>query len=209
MKKFLQILLTVGCTIASTLVPNLAAAQGGGGGGRGGFGGGGGRGGRGGRNPGDSSATSAPRPALSFADMVFAKRSEIQLTDSQLVKLNDIRMTAASRRVMLTREVDSVKTEMGTMPDDAGVPSVPATDSSRKVLIGQRRALANVLGDLHDVDVNARKETLAMLNPLQQKKAELLQEIVDTPPNPKAEGGRTGKEGRAAGGRPGGGAGVP
>ena len=209
MRKVLQILLTIGCAFASTLAPNLAAAQGGGGGGRGGFGGGGGRGGRSGRNAGDSTATAAPRPALSFADMVYAKRSEIQLSDSQLVKLSDIRTTAASRRVMLTREVDSVKTEMGTMPDGASVPSLPTTDSARKVLLGQRRALANVLGDLHDVDFNARKETLAMLNPLQQKKAELLQEIADTPPNPKAEGGRTGKEGRAAGGRPGGGAGVP
>lgn len=208
MRKFLQLLLAVGCTFAATLAPKLAAAQGG----RGGFGGGG-REGRTGRKPTDSSATGAPRPALSFTDMVFAKRSEIQLSDSQLVKLNEIRLTATSRRALLTREADSVKTEMGAMPGDASVPNVPATDSARKVLIGQRRALGTVLGDLHDVDVNARKETLAMLSPLQQKKAELLQEILDTPPNPKAEGGRTGKEGRAAGGRPGGrpggGAGVP
>ena len=198
MRKFLQILVTVGCAIA----PTLAVAQGG----RGGFGGGGGRQGRGGRTAADTSATGVPRPQLSFTDMVLAKRSEIQLSDSQLVKLNDIRMTATSRRAALTREVDSLKTEMGPMPVD---PSVPATDSARKILLSQRRALGSVLGDLHDVDVNARTETLAMLTPLQQKKAELLQEIADTPPNPKAEGGRTGKEGRAAGGRPGGGAGVP
>jgi len=201
MRRFLQILLTIGCAFATILSPDIAAAQGG----RGGFGGGR-REGRSARNPADSSATGAPRQALAFADMVYAKRAEIQLSDSQLVKLNDIRMTAASRRVALTREVDSVKTEMGPMSDDA---SATATDSSRKVLLGQRRALANVLGDLHDVDVNARKETLAMLDPLQQKKAELLQEIADSPPNPKAEGGRTGREGRAAGGRSGGGAGVP
>lgn len=201
MKKFLPLLLIVGCT----LVPTLATAQSG----RGGFvggNGGGGRQGRGDRTPGDTSAAGVPRRQLSFTDMVLAKRSEIQLSDSQIVKLNDIRMAATGRRALLTREADSVKTEMGTMTID---PSVPTSDSARKVLMSQRRALGNLLGDLHDVDVNARKETLAMLNPLQQKKAELLQEIADAPPNPKAEGGRTGKEGRAAGGRPGGGAGVP
>ncbi|MEO7102745.1 MAG: hypothetical protein ABI311_05225, partial [Gemmatimonadaceae bacterium] len=160
MRKFLQLLLTFGCALA----PTLAVAQGG----RGGFGGGGGRQGRGGRTAGDTSATGVSRPQLSFTDMVFAKRSEIQLSDSQLVKLNDIRMAATSRRAMLTRDVDSVKTEMGHMPVD---PGVHTTDSARKVLMSQRRALAGVLGELHDVDVNARKEALAMMTPLQQKKA--------------------------------------
>ena len=202
MKTVIQFTRVVAFAIAAAMVPAMASAQGG----RGGFGGVGGARGRGERGQGDTTAAGAPRPQLNFADIVFAHRSEIQLTDSQMVRLSDIRMASMSKRALLTHEADSVKAAMAVSPDER---PAPATDSSRKALLEQRRALGAVLGDLHDVDVNARKETLAMLNPLQQKKAELLQEIADSPPTTKAEGGREGRSGRAAAGRPHGGAGEP
>lgn len=195
MKKLLRVVLI----ITSAVAPALVSAQGG----RGGFGGGGGRA-RGQRSQGDTTTAGAPRARLSFADMVFAHRSELHLTDSQTIKVSDIRMTSMSRRAVLNREVDSVKAVLVVSPEDA---ATPPTDSSRKVMMERRRALASVLADLHDVDVNARNETLFVLTPDQQKKAEQLEEVTDSPPAGKAEGGRGG--GRRGGGRPGGGMGEP
>jgi hypothetical protein len=173
-------------------------------GGRGGFGGGRGRG-RGQRGEGDTTATGAPRPQMSFAEIVFAHRSDLQLADSQTTKVSEIRMRALSRRVTLSSTLDSVKAIMAMNPTDIAAPS---TDSSRKATAAQRRKLASVLGDLHDVDVNARNETLLVLNPDQQKKAEQLEEQADAPVAPNNAAGRgAGGGGRRGGGRPGGGMG--
>jgi hypothetical protein len=180
--------------------PGVAMAQGG----RGGFGGGRGRG-RGQRGEGDTTATGAPRPQMSFAEIVFAHRSDLQLADSQTTKVSEIRMRALSRRVTLSSTLDSVKAIMAMNPTDIAAPS---TDSSRKATAAQRRKLASVLGDLHDVDVNARNETLLVLNPDQQKKAEQLEEQADAPVAPNNAAGRgAGGGGRRGGGRPGGGMG--
>jgi hypothetical protein len=181
--------------------PGLAVAQGG----RGGFGGGGGRG-RGQRGQGDTTATGAPRPQMSFAEIVFAHRSDLQLADSQTTKVSEIRMRAMSRRVTLSGTLDSVKAIMAMNPTSVASPS---TDSSRKEMAAQRRELASVLGDLHDVDVNARNETLLVLNPDQQKKAEQFEEQADAPVVPGNGAGRGAGEsgGGRRGGRPAGGMG--
>jgi hypothetical protein len=184
-------LLRVSFLIAFALTPGLAVAQGGRGGGFGR--------GRGQRGQTDSTATGAPRVQLSFADMVFARRSDLQLTDSETIKVNDIRMSAMSQRAVLTKEVDSLQAVAVVSPGDA---ETPPTDSSRKATMSQRRALASKLGDLHDVDVNARNATLAVLTPDQQKKAESLEEAANSPaPQRGAFGGGGGNRG---GGRPGG-----
>ena len=187
--------------------PGLAMAQGG----RGGFGSGGGGGrGRGQHAQGDTTATGAPRPQMSFAEIVFAHRSDLQLADSQTTKVSEIRMRAMSRRVTLASTLDSVKAIMAMNPISVATAS---TDSSRKAMAAQRRELASVLGDLHDVDVNARNQTLLVLNPDQQKKAEQFEEQADAPVAPSNGAGRgAGGGGRRGGGRPGGGmggAGVP
>lgn len=191
-------------SVAAT--PTLATGQG-----RGGFGGGGrGRGQQGEHGQGDSAATGAPRVQLSFADLVFAHRADLQLTDSQTVKVADIRMVAMSKRAALSHEVDSVKSAL--VVDPAEAVTLP-TDSSRKELMGRRRALASALGDLHDVDVNARNETLIVLTPDQQKKAAQLEEVADSPPPASTGRGNSGGGGGGrrggGGGRPGGGMGVP
>lgn len=188
--------------LALAALPLAVAAQGS----RGGFGGGGGggRGGRGQRGQGNDStaATTAPRVQLSFVDMVFARRKDLQLTDSEVTKVGEIRMDALTKRVQLNRQVDSVKADMVVTPADA---ETPPTDSSRKATMAQRRALAAMLGDLHDVDVNARNETLAVLTPDQQKKAETLEEASDSPaPANRGMGGGGGR----GGGRPNGGEGM-
>ena len=178
--------------------PGIAMAQGG----RGGFGGGRGRGQRG---QGDTTATGAPRPQMSFAEIVFAHRSDLQLADSQTTRVSEIRMRALSRRVTLSSTLDSVKAIMAMNPTSVAAPS---TDSSRREMAAQRRELASVLGALHDVDVNARNETLLVLNPDQQKKAEQLEEQSDAPVAPGIRGGRGADGGgRRGGGRPGGGMG--
>ena len=189
-------------TFAAT--PALLTAQGGRGGMGGGMGAGGGGRGRGQRSQGDTTATGTPRAQLSFAELVFAHRSELQLTDSQTIKVSGIRMVAMSRRAVLNNQLDSVKSAMVVTPADG---ATPPTDSSRKAIMERRRALGSVLGELHDVDVNARNETLVVLTPAQQKKAEQLQETTDSPAptNGASERG----SGRRGGGRPGGGMGVP
>jgi len=142
---------------------------------------------------------------MSFAEIVFAHRSDLQLADSQTTRVSEIRMRALSRRVTLNNTLDSVKAIMAMNPTSVAAPS---TDSSRKAMAAQRRELASVLGDLHDVDVNARNETLRVLNPDQQKKAEQLEEQTDAPIVPGNGAGRgAGSGGRRGGGRPGGGMG--
>ncbi len=169
---------------------------------RGGFGGGRGRGGR---SQGDTTATGAPRPQMSFAEIVFAHRSDLQLADSQTTRVSEIRMRAMSRRVTLSATLDSVKAIMAMNPSNI---ATPTSDSSRKEMAAQRRELASVLGDLHDVDVTARNATLLVLNPDQQKKAEQLEEQADAPVAPGNGAGRgAGGGGRRGGGRPGGGMG--
>jgi hypothetical protein len=181
--------------LACACIPALADAQGG----RGGFGGGAGRG-RGERSQSDTTAAGAPAPKLSFVDMVFAHRAQLQLTDSQMVVVGDIRMKSAGQRTLLTREADSVKALMTVTPEES---PVAPTDSSRKAMMLERRALGALLGDLHDVDFNGRKETLLALSPLQQQKAELLEEMADAPPSGKpqdAESGGGGRRGNRGGG---------
>ncbi len=177
-------------------MPGVLVAQGG----RGGGFGGGGRG-RGQRGQADSSETSAPRVQLSFADMVFARRNDLQLTDSETIKINDIRMSAMSQRAVLTKEVDSLQAVMVTSPGEA---ETPPTDSSRKAVMNQRRALAAKLGDLHDVDVNARNAALVVLTPSQQKKAEAFEEAANSPPPQRGAFGGGNSGGSRGGGRPGG-----
>ena len=171
-------------------------------GGRGGFGGGG-RGQRGQRGQGNDSTagTALPRVQLSFVDMVFSRRKDLQLTDAEITKVGEIRMDAQTKRIQLTREVDSVKDGMVVSPTDA---PPPPTDSSRKAIMTQRRALAAMLGDLHDVDVNARTATLAVLTPDQQKNAETLEEAADAPPPKKRAFNNGGGGGRPNGGGMGG-----
>jgi len=193
-------LLSVALLLFVAATPGLATAQGS----RGGGFGGGGRGQRGQNGQGDSSATAAPRAQLSFADMVFAHRKDLQLADSTTVRVNDIRMSAMSQRATFTKEVDSLQAVMVVSPEEA---ETPPTDSSRKAIMTQRRALAARLGDLHDVDVNARNATLALLTPKQQKKAESLEEASQTPQQRGAFG--NGEGGGRNGGRSGGGMGHP
>jgi hypothetical protein len=182
--------------LALVTTPSLATAQG-----RGGFGGGKGRGQRG---QGDTTSAGAPRPAMSFTELVFAHRADLQLTDSETTVVGNIRMVAISRKAVLNHEIDSVKATMVVSPTDS---VVAPTDSSRKAIIERRRALGAMLGDLHDVDVTARDETLLALTPDQQKKAAYLEEQSDTP-HP-AEGAMSGRPGRGGGGRRGGGMGAP
>lgn len=170
--------------------PGIAMAQGGGGG-------------RGQRGLGDTAATGAPRPQMSFAEVVFAHRSDLQLADSQTTRVSAIRMRALSRRATLDNTLDSVRAIIAMNPSTIATPS---TDSSRKEMAAQRRELASVLGDLHDVDVNARNETLLVLNSDQQKKAEQFEEREDAPVVPGNGAGRgAGGGGRRGGGRPAGG----
>ena len=140
---------------------------------------------------------------MSFAEIVFAHRSDLQLADSQTTRVSEIRMRAMSRRVTLNNTLDSVKAIMAMNPTNVAAPS---TDSSRKAMAAQRRELASVLGDLHDVDVNARNETLLVLNSDQKKKAEQLEEKEDAPIVPGNGAGRGAGSGggRRGGGRPGG-----
>jgi hypothetical protein len=137
---------------------------------------------------------------MNFAEIVFAHRSDLELADSQTTRVSEIRMRAMSRRVTLNNTLDSVKAIMAMNPTSVAAPS---TDSSRKAMAAQRRELASVLGDLHDVDVNARNETLLVLNPDQQKRAEQLEEKEDAPIVPGNGAGRgAGGGGRRGGGRP-------
>jgi hypothetical protein len=129
--------------------------------------------------------------------MVFAHRAQLQLSDSQMVVIGDIRMKSAGQRALLTREADSVKASMTVTPEES---PVAPTDSSRKALMLQRRALGVLLGDLHDVDFNGRKEALMALSPLQQQKAELLEEMADAPPSSKTQGGQSRRGDRPGGG---------
>ena len=140
---------------------------------------------------------------MNFAEIVFAHRSDLQLADSQTTRVSEIRMRAMSRRVTLNNTLDSVKAIMAMNPTSVAAPS---TDSSRKAMAAQRRELASVLGDLHDVDVNARNETLLVLNPDQQKRAEQLEDKEDAPIVPGNGAGRGAGSGggRRGGGRPGG-----
>ena len=142
---------------------------------------------------------------MNFAEIVFAHRSDLQLADSQTTRVSEIRMRAMSRRVTLNNTLDSVKAIMAMNPTSVAAPS---TDSSRKAMAAQRRELASVLGDLHDVDVNARNETLLVLNSDQKKKAEQLEEKEDAPIVPGNGAGRgAGGADRRGGGRPAGGMG--
>jgi len=138
---------------------------------------------------------------MNFAEIVFAHRSDLQLADSQTTRVSEIRMRAMSRRVTLNNTLDSVKAIMAMNPTSVAAPS---TDSSRKAMAAQRRELASVLGDLHDVDVNARNETLLVLNPDQQKRAEQLEDKEDAPIVPGNGAGRGAGSGggRRGGGRP-------
>lgn len=183
--------------LASAALPALAAAQGS----RAGFGSGRARDQRSG---GDTTAAGARKPAPSFVDLVFQHRGDLKLTASQTVGVSDIRMASMSRRAVLNREVDSLKAAMGGPPE--GTPT-PPTDSSRKAMMAQRRAMGSVLGDLHDVDFDARKKTLALLTPEQQKEAEYYESVADAPTVPRQRGllGGGGGSGRRGGGRPGGG----
>jgi hypothetical protein len=196
MTRFLSALLFLGVAVS----PALAGAQGG----RGAFGRGRGRSQPG---QGDTTAAGAPRPQLGFAAIVLAHRAQLQLTDSQATKIGDIRMVAISKRAQLGRTVDSVRAAMVVSPSDS---IVAATDSSRREVVARRRVLGAMLGALHDVDVDARDETLALLTSDQQAKAELLEELTDSPSRAGTAGapsGRGGRGGRGGGGR--GGAGSP
>ncbi len=183
-----------------TLAPALASAQGG----RGGWGGGGGGRSRGERGEGDTTVSGKPRTPLSFAEIVYAHRTDLQLTDSQTVKVTGIRMTALAKRAMLNNQLDSVRANLA---ETSPMSAAPPTDSSRKAILDGRRAMSAVLGQLHDVDVDARNETLLVLTPAQQKKAEQLEEVANAPPAASSgsdNGGRRGGGGGRRGGMGGG-----
>ena len=182
------------------LLPSISVAQG-----RGGYGGGGGR--SRGRDDQSDSTARAPRVQQSLADVVYAHRADLQLTDSQTTRVANIRMIAVSRRMVLERQVDSLRSVMTVSPGDV---AVPPTDSSRTLTIQHRRSLAAVLGQLHDVDLDSRNQTLMLLSSAQQKKAEELELAANAPPVQRgapAEGGRS--SGGRRGGGMGGGNGVP
>lgn len=183
--------------LALAIFPVLASAQGRDGG----------RGQRGQRDARDSATTRGPRVQLSLADVVYAHRGELQLSDSQTTRVSDIRMVSMSRAVSLNRQLDSLRSAMVVTPEDV---ATPPTDSSRKATMAERRALASVLGQLHDVDLDARNQTLALLSADQQKKAQQLEISANAAPTDRgSRGGGESSDGGRRGGGMGGGHRVP
>lgn len=155
------------------LHPGAASAQGfpGGGmgsgmGGMGGRGGShGGRGGRGQRSGQQHDSASAARRenAGTLADVALRHQAEMQLSDSQATALAGIARDARINRL-------NAVAALAAMRDSAtdAESSAAANDSTRRAVLVRRRALATAIAQLHDVDVNARTATLALLSPAQQ-----------------------------------------
>lgn len=133
-------------------------------GGRGGFHGG--RGGRGerGDQPRDSASSAHRENTGTLADLALRHRSDLQLTDSQATVIGNVAQQARADRINATEALAALR-------DTAAQPATtvtPQNDSTRQALLQHRRAVAAALAQLHDVDVNARTATLAVLSPAQQ-----------------------------------------
>lgn len=185
---------TVAVCIA-LLLPHTGFAQGFPGGmGSGGMRGSGGGHRRGGNQEGgagaDTAATKNRLEGSTLADIALAHRTDLQLTDAQVTALGAVRARAQTSTAALTEKLDSVRSPSAAEPSIVAPPS----DSSRVGLLERRRAVGGVLGELHDVDVNARAEAMRILTAEQQKKAAQLEEEAKNLPQSESRGsGRSGR----------------
>ena len=187
-----------------TAAPTLAAAQGMGGMGGGGMGGhhGGHRGG--GANNTDSANADpvAARNALEqlgFAGLVLKHKSDLQLTDSQVVVITGLQTVFKAKTTADNQELDSLRAA-NTASVQAFVASHDTmTAAQRDTVVERRKRIASVLGNMQDIQQQTREQALAVLTPTQQQQAEAFETQAEQ------QGRRGGRRGSGGGWTTGGG----
>lgn len=167
--------IAVAAGVALAAAPMMGQAGGYPGGGGGGYGGGGmgPGGGRGGGRGGPRNANAEPDPHLvamaktiatdpeNPIPLMLADRGNLKLADSQTVALSAIQSKLALANGPIRAVLDSLRppADSGKRPDYAHMDSV-----ARDSLVKARAAIARTMGALHDNDLGARQEALAVLN---------------------------------------------
>ena len=121
----------------------------------------------------DTSALKQPMDPENPTAFIILHRSELRLADSQVTQLQTI-------GVQLTRQMRPLKDSLDDLRPASGrpqtPPTTPMTPEKRDSVLATRRATARLLGEMHDAGRSAREQSVAVLNPDQQKKLQSIQD---------------------------------
>jgi hypothetical protein len=121
----------------------------------------------------DTSALTRPMDPENPSAFIILHRSELKLADSQVVQLQNI----GAQLTMRTRPIkDSLDDLRPASVRPASLPTTPMTPEQRDSLLTTRRATARLLGEMHDAGRSAREQSVAVLNPDQQKRLQSIQD---------------------------------
>lgn len=138
---------------------------------------------------------------VNVVDLMLTHRSELELADSQVTRLQQIGATHDSANAPLRARLDSLRGERGA--GDAG-------DADRSAMRERFQGMRDTFASMRDHDQAARKDAYAMLTKDQKKKAERLEDDARKSMGDdwrrSGRGGRRGMGGRGGWGgrRPGG-----
>jgi hypothetical protein len=165
---------------------------------------GGGRGGRrGGEEPSQlpAASTDPVRVAPTVAALVLAHGGDLQLSETQLARIESIRQVQDSANRPWMARLDSLRG--GPRP----VNPRDLSQEQRDAMAARRAAVADAMTGMRETNAEARQQVMAALNPDQQQKAAVLEG--DAQKKTRDEAPRRPSEGFGGGRRGGGGMGRP
>ena len=121
----------------------------------------------------DTSVMKQPMDPENPTAFIILHRSELKLADSQVTQLQNIGVQLTMRTRRMKDSLDDLRPS-GGRPQT--LPTTPMTPEQRDSLFANRRATARLLGEIHDAGRSARDQSVAVLNPDQQKKLQSLQD---------------------------------
>lgn len=191
------------CALAGAIGARQARAQGGGmsGGRGGGMGRGGGASHAGSQDPQLAGLMRAADPDNPIA-LMLASRTELKLADSQLVSLRTISHALNAQNLPLRERLDSLRPPGDTA---RAVDFVDLSGRERDSILQTRRAVAQLVGALHDNAVQGRAAALKLFTPAQRAQySDIEQRVANASPQDTAAqqhggGGRGGGRGRPSG----------
>ncbi len=134
--------------------------------------------------------------------LMLAARSELKLADSQVVSLRTISQALNAQNLPLRQRLDSLRPPGDTA---RAVDFVDLSSKERDSILQARRAVAEMVGALHDNAVQARAAALKLLTPAQRTQYSDIEQRVanatpqDTAAQQRGGGGRGGGHGRSSG----------
>jgi len=134
--------------------------------------------------------------------LMLASRSELKLADSQVVSLRTISHALSAQSLPLRERLDSLRPPGDTA---RAVDFVDLSGKERDSILQTRRAVAQLVGALHDNAVHGRAAALQLLTPAQRAQYSDIEQRVanaspqDTAAQQRGGGGRGGGRGRPSG----------